>query len=202
MAMSSDALGKAFSADPAPLGLSGFAMTTFLLSIFNAGLLTQGAGVVIPFAFAYGGTAQFVAGVFEMRRGNTFAFTAFCSYGAFWWFYALLFLFPAATVAPTAAAIGWALVIWGFFTLYMWAGAMHINLTLNLTFLFLWLAFFVLGYGAVYGSTTATHAGGYLGFLAAFFAAYTAFAIIVNSVWGKTIIPTGPGIGQAKTGGS
>ncbi|MCL4344882.1 MAG: acetate uptake transporter [Candidatus Thermoplasmatota archaeon] len=187
---------KALAADPAPLGLAGFAFTTFLLSFVNAGLIgSGGVNVVVPLAVAYGGIAQLIAGSWEMRRGNTFGFTAFTSYGAFWEFYALLNILAdlhVVTVLP-ASAIGWSLILWGIFTLYMWIGAMMLNVSLNLTFLTLWLAFVTLGIGAIYSSSTWTHAGGYLGILAAFFAAYTSFAIIINSIRPKTI-PVGPGI--------
>lgn len=187
---------KALAADPAPLGLAGFAFTTFLLSFVNADLIgSGGVNVVVPLAVAYGGIAQLIAGSWEMRRGNTFGFTAFTSYGAFWEFYALLNILAdlhVVTVLP-ASAIGWSLILWGIFTLYMWIGAMMLNVSLNLTFLTLWLAFVTLGIGAIYSSSTWTHAGGYLGILAAFFAAYTSFAIIINSIRPKTI-PVGPGI--------
>lgn len=187
---------KALTADPAPLGLAGFAFTTFLLSFANAGFLSSAtANVVMPLAFAYGGFAQIVTGSFEMRKGNTFGFTAFTSYGSFWMFYALVVLLSDLNVITfPAAALGTALVLWGFFTLYMWISAMTTNLSLNLTFLFLWLAFFMLGAGAIYSSTLATHIGGYFGFLTAFFAAYTSFAVVTNSVVGPGTIPLGPGL--------
>ena len=191
---------KALMADPAPLGLAGFAFTTFLLSFINAGFLGgSSVSVVVPLAIAYGGLAQLIAGSWEMRRGNTFGFTAFTSYGAFWEFYALLNILPAAhlVVAPPAFAIGWALILWGIFTLYMWGGAMMANVSLNLTFLTLWLTFVLLGLGAIYTNVTLTHVGGYMGIFAAFFASYTSFAIIINSIRPNTV-PTGPGIHRRK----
>ena len=187
---------KALTADPAPLGLAAFAFTTFLLSFKNAGFLPAStANIVMPLAFAYGGFCQILTGAFEMRKGNTFGFTAFTSYGAFWMFYALVVLFASAgLITIPDAALGTALILWGFFTLYMWIPAMTASLTLNLTFLFLWLAFFFLGAGAVYGNTLVTNIGGYLGFLTAFFASYTSFAIVTNSVVGPGTIPLGPGL--------
>lgn len=188
---------KALLADPAPLGLAGFAFTTFLLSISNAGWVSA-SGAVVPLAIAYGGLGQLLAGVFEMRKGNTFGFTAFSSYGGFWLFYALLSLFAGTgmiTVSDTE--IGAALILWGFFTLYMWLPAMMANTSLNLTFLFLWLAFFVLGIANITGSAMTLHAGGYLGLLTAFFAAYTSFAIVTNSVRPGTL-PLGPGLFKKK----
>nr|WP_297026556.1 acetate uptake transporter [Thermoplasma sp.] len=188
--------GKVIGADPAPLGLAGFAFTTFLLSFINAGLIpSSGVNVVLPLAFAYGGLAQLITGSWEMRRGNTFGFTAFTSYGSFWMFYALMVLFVDLHIITSlpAIAVGWALILWGIFTLYMWGGAMMASVSLNLTFLFLFLAFFMLGMGAIYSSTVLTHAGGYLGILTALFAAYTSFAIIINSMKPGTI-PVGPGL--------
>jgi succinate-acetate transporter protein len=195
--MSATSMGeKALMADPAPLGLAAFALTTFLLSFQNTGLLpATTAQVVMPLAFAYGGLAQLMTGAFEMRKGNTFGFTAFTSYGSFWMFYALLVLLASLKIiALPMGAVGTALILWGFFSLYMWVSAMTANLSLNLTFLFLWLALFFLGAGAVYGSTLATHIGGCLGFGTGFFAAYTSFAIVTNSVVGAGTIPLGPGL--------
>lgn len=188
---------KALTADPAPLGLAGFAFTTFLLSFTNAGFVSAG-GAVVPLAIAYGGLGQLLAGVFEMRKGNTFGFTAFSSYGGFWLFYALLVLFAGTgmiTISDTE--VGYALILWGFFTLYMWLPAMMANFSLNLTFLFLWLAFFVLGVANITGSAMTLHVGGYLGLGTAFFAAYTSFAIVTNSVRPGTL-PLGPGLFKKK----
>lgn len=189
---------KVFLADPAPLGLAGFAFTTFLLSFSNAGIISA-SGAVVPLAIAYGGLGQLLAGVFEMRKGNTFGFTAFSSYGGFWLFYALLNLFAGSgMISITNTEVGYSLILWGFFTLYMWLPAMMASVALNLTFLFLWLAFFTLGIGAITGTVLWTHIGGYLGFGTAFFAAYTSFAIVTNSVRPGTL-PLGPGIGKKKT---
>ena len=188
---------KALMADPAPLGLAGFAFTTFLLSFTNAGIISAG-GAVVPLAIAYGGLGQLLAGVFEMRKGNTFGFTAFSSYGAFWLFYAFLNLFAGSgMIAISSQEVGYSLILWGFFTLYMWLPAMMASFSLNLTFLFLWLAFFVLGIANITGSAMTLHAGGYLGFLTAFFAAYTSFAIVTNSVRPGTL-PLGPGLFKKK----
>lgn len=199
---------KILSADPAPLGLAGFAFTTFLLSFANIDVQspawftpnnTDIISVVIALAFFYGGMAQLIAGLFEMRKGNTFGFTAFCSYGAFWLFFAFLqMLVGMKIVVPTStasldSALGLALILWGFFTLYMWVPAMYSNLALNLTFLFLWIAFFLLGTGFYGGNLSLIQLGGYSGLLTALFAAYASFAIVTNSVWGK-ILPLGPGI--------
>ena len=100
----------------------------------------------MPLAFSYGGFAQLLTGAFEMRRGNTFGFTAFTSYGSFWFFYGLLVFFSYLKIITIPVhALGIALILWGLFTLYMWANAMRLNLALNMTFLSLWLAFMALG---------------------------------------------------------
>jgi succinate-acetate transporter protein len=194
--MSSSPTEKVLLADPAPLGLAAFAFTTFLLSFANAGLLpATTATVVMPLAFAYGGLGQLMTGVFEMRKGNTFGFTAFSSYGAFWLFYALLVLFKSmGIINPPAIAVGTALILWGVFTLYMWFPTLTVNLSLNMTFLFLWLAFFILGAGDITGNTILSQLGGYIGFITAGFASYTSFAIVTNSVVGPETVPLGPKI--------
>ncbi len=188
---------KALMADPAPLGLAGFAFTTFLLSFVNAGWIQEGdaIGTIIPLAIFWGGLCQLLAGMFEMRKGNTFGFTAFSSYGAFWLFVAfLLILGNIGVVTVTALGLGTALLLFGIFTFYMWIPAMFANLSLNLTFLFLWVAFVLLGLGDVLPNGTVTQAGGYVGILAATAAAYASFAIVTNSNLGPGTIPLGPGM--------
>ena len=188
-------INKSFLADPAPLGLAAFGFTTVLLSFVNAGILSAASvSVVMPLAFTYGGFAQLLTGAFEMRRGNTFGFTAFTSYGSFWFFYGFLVLFSSLKIITIpATGLGIALILWGLFTLYMWINALRLNLSLNLTFLFLWLAFMMLGFGSYYSLTVLTRLGGVFGFLTAFFAVYTSFAIVSNSIKEGTI-PVGPAI--------
>lgn len=194
------AVDKALAADPAPLGLAAFAFTTFLLSFANARWLPSAtAGVVLPLALAYGGLCQLLTGVFEMRRGNTFGFTAFCSYGAFWLFYALLVLLASMKViTPISSAVGATLILWGIFTLYMWIPSTTMNRALSLVLLFLWITFFVLGAGDLCGITTLTTIGGYLGIITASLAAYTSFAMVTNSVVGPGTIPLGKGMAWRK----
>lgn len=109
------------SANPAALGLVGFGLTTVLLSLVNAGVLPAGGEpVVIPLAMAFGGTIQIIAGLLEVRLGNTFGMTAFLSYGAFWWWFALLLIFGGNHILDLSGAgstIGAALLLWGVFTL-------------------------------------------------------------------------------------
>lgn len=177
-------------ANPAPLGLTGFALTTWMLSMVNVGWFT-GASVplVLASAFAFGGTAQFFAGLMEMPRGNTFGFVAFCSYGAFWWTFALFVEFFAAKVP--ADVVGWWLLMWGVFSFYMWIGSMALNRTLQLIFLALWITFALLAGAELTGSGALHLVGGYMGLLTAVLAFYLAAAEIINETHGRTVLPIG-----------
>ncbi len=177
-------------ANPAPLGLTGFALTTWMLSLVNAGFFAgTDVPMVLALAFAFGGTAQFFAGLMEIPRGNTFGFTAFCSYGAFWWSFALFVKFFAAGVSP--AFVAWYLTMWGVFTLFMWVGTWRLNRALQLIFLALWVTFFALAAGDFTGNAAIHHAGGYLGLLTAVLALYLAAAEVINECWQRTVLPVG-----------
>jgi len=175
--------------NPAPLGLFGFATTTWLLSMVNAGLM-PGAAVpmVLAMAFAFGGTAQFVAGCMEVRNSNTFGFVAFCGYGAFWWTFALFVEFFAKGVP--AAFVGWYLFVWGAFTFAMWIATFALNRAVFLIFLALWPTFLLLALGE-WGFPALHTAGGYLGLLTAAFAFYLGAADVINITHGKTVLPVG-----------
>ncbi|MGO9773944.1 MAG: acetate uptake transporter [Roseiarcus sp.] len=177
-------------ANPAPLGLTGFALTTWMLSMVNAGWYA-GASVplVLASAFAFGGTAQFFAGLAELPRGNTFGFVAFCSYGAFWWTFALFVHFFAAGVP--GPFVGWWLLMWGVFTFYMWIGTLVLNRALQMVFLTLWITFLLLAAGDLFAIPLAHTAGGYLGLLCAICAFYLAAAEIINETHGKVVLPIG-----------
>lgn len=176
--------------NPASLGLAGFALTTWLLSMINAGWFSGNAmGMVLAVAFAYGGTAQALAGLMEIPRGNTFGATAFLSYGAFWWSLALFVLFLHGTVPP--AFIGWYLFLWGVFTLYMWVATWRAARVLQLVFLALWITFFVLAASEWTGLEWLRHAGGYLGMLTALLAFYLSAAEIINETHGHAVLPIG-----------
>ncbi len=178
-------------ANPAPLGLSGFALTTWMLSLVNAGYFTGTAvPLVLASAFAFGGTAQFFAGLMEMPRGNTFGFVAFCSYGAFWWTFALFVqFFGPANVPP--AFVGWWLAAWGFFSLFMFVGTLALNRTLQLIFLVLTVTFGLLAGADLFGIPALKMAGGYLGLVTAALAFYLAAAEIINETHGRTVLPIG-----------
>ncbi|HST87848.1 MAG TPA: acetate uptake transporter [Ktedonobacterales bacterium] len=187
-------------ANPAPLGLSGFALTTFVLSLVNAGIL-GGKGdnlVVIGLAVFYGGIAQFAAGMWEFRTGNTFGATAFTSYGAFWLSFAALFI-PGFGVAagsatgPTNSAIGAYLLGWTVITGLLMLGSFRINGALAAVFVLLFVTFLFLTIGALANSSGWTHLGGWLGILTAIVAWYTALAGILSHVsGGRMVLPVYP----------
>lgn len=182
-------------ANPAPLGLIGFGLTTVILSILNAGLLPAGGvQVVIPLAFAYGGLIQMIAGILEFRTGNTFGMVAFLSYGAFWWWFCLLLLLGGnhmLDLSHAGSTIAITLIGWGVFTFYMWIATFRLNKALWWIFLTLWITFLLLGFGDLLGATAIKLAGGYLGIVCGLLACYTSFAIVTNVTFGKTVIPVG-----------
>ena len=176
--------------NPGPLGLAGFALTTWLLSMINAGWYSgDSMGLVLAVALAYGGTAQALAGLMEIPRGNTFGATAFLSYGAFWWSLALFVLFLHDKVP--ASFVGWYLALWGVFTLYMWIPTFRVNFCLWTVFLFLWITFFLLA-GADLGMGASWRvAGGRLGLLTGLDALYLSFAEVTNATFRRSLLPVG-----------
>jgi uncharacterized protein len=171
-------------ADPAPLGLGAFGLTTFVLSAVNAGLLPKpGEPVVLGLALAYGGLAQLCAGMWEFKRNNTFGATAFSSYGAFWIAFALLVLFHVANIPPEArpAAVGTFLLAWGIFTAYMTVAATTLSRPVFFVFILLTITFFVLAIGAYSSQAGLTVLGGYLGLITAFGAWYASAITVIAS---------------------
>ena len=183
------------AANPAALGLVGFGLTTVLLSLINAGVLPAGGeGVVIPLALAYGGLIQIIAGLFEFRIGNTFGMTAFLSYGAFWWWFALLLIFAHIGVIDISKAgptVGVALALWGVLTLYLWIGTFRLPRILFAIFLTLWITFALLALGAILAEPGLSKAGGWLGLVCGSLAMYGSFGIVTNATWGRTVVPLG-----------
>ena len=183
------------TANPAPLGLIGFGLTTVLLSSINAGLLpVTGEPVVIPLAMAFGGTAQIIAGIMEFRTGNVFGATAFTSYGAFWWWFALLILLgnnKLLDLSGATSAIGLCLLLWGVFTLGLWISTFRLSRLVFLIFLTLWIAFFLLGGGAVLGNPTLHMLGGWVGLICGALAMYGSFALVANATYGREVAPVG-----------
>lgn len=182
-------------ANPAPLGLAGFGLTTVILSLVNAGVLPSGGEqVVLPLALAYGGLIQMIAGILEFGTGNTFGTVAFLSYGAFWWWFALLVLLGSHGVLDLSQAgttIGATLIVWGVFTLYMWIATFRLSRALWWIFLTLWITFFLLGFGTLLGRSGLGIAGGWVGLVCGLLAMYTSFALVTNATFGRTVIPVG-----------
>ena len=183
-------------ADPAPLGLAAFALTTFFLSVVNAGLISDTVeAVVFGVALAYGGIAQVTAGMWEFTKGNTFGATAFTSYGAFWlsfwWLTAHLesYKIPEADVGK---GVGLYLIAWGIFTLYMTVASARVSVAVMTVFVLLTITFFVLGLGDMMGATGLTHLGGWLGIATALAAWYASFAGVTAFTFKRPLLPTGP----------
>ncbi|HXB63282.1 MAG TPA: acetate uptake transporter [Solirubrobacteraceae bacterium] len=181
-------------ADPAPLGLAGFAMTTFVLSMFNSNLVDEkGLPVVLGLALAYGGIVQLIAGLWEFRTGNTFGAVAFCSYGAFWLSFWALEVFYAKQIGGNAGhAVGVYLWAWAIFTAYMTVAALRVNLAVLAVFVLLTATFILLAIGNVGAHTTVIHWGGYIGLATAAVAWYASFAAVTNSTFGRVILPLVP----------
>ncbi len=181
-------------ADPAPLGLAGFALTTFVLSLVNSNILPLTVEpVVFGLALAYGGVAQFAAGIWEFAKGNTFGATAFCSFGGFWLAYWYLTGHTDLSGAGADAhkGVGAFLLAWGIFTLYMTVAAVRVSSAVLAVFVLLTITFFLLALGAFYESDGLTHTGGYVGLLTAIAAWYASFAGVTNSTWGRAVLPVG-----------
>jgi uncharacterized protein len=186
-------LPGAHLADPAPLGLAAFALTTFLLSVVNAGWMdSANEGYVLGLALAYGGLGQFAAGMWEFAKGNTFGALAFSSYGAFWISFWWLVEHDAANLGDADKAIGWYLFAWGVFTLYMAVAASRVSVAVLVVFVLLTLTFFALAWGNWATSEGITHLGGYLGLLTAVAAWYTSFAAVTAFTFKRQLLPVGP----------
>ena len=183
------------TANPAPLGLAGFAMTTFVLSMINGNIVSGlDAPVVLPLALAYGGIAQLLAGMWEFRTGNTFGAVAFSSYGAFWLSFWALNVFYAKGIPAVEAghAVGLYLWAWAIFTAYMSVGALRVSGAVLLVFVLLTVTFALLGAGASGNHPNVTHWGGYFGLATAAAAWYASFGAVVNSTFHKSIVPLFP----------
>jgi succinate-acetate transporter protein len=183
-------------ADPGPLGLAAFALTTFMLSVFNAGIIhTAGLGaVVLPVALFYGGLAQLLAGMWEFKKNNTFGALAFTSYGAFWLSYAALAKFVAPGLPPAGVhtAVGLFLLAWTIFTVLMTIAVVKVNGALLAVFVVLTLTFICLTIGDLGSNDTLHQVGGWLGLLTAALAWYTALAGLTASTFKKSVLPVFP----------
>jgi uncharacterized protein len=180
------------TADPGPLGLGAFALTTFILSMYNADLVGAGGKpVVLGVALAYGGIVQLLAGMWEFRTGNTFGAVAFSSFGAFWLSFWALNHFYAKTIpaADLGHAVGLFLIAWGIFTTYMFVASLRVSVAVMLVFLALAITFFLLGIGESGAHTGLIKAGGWAGLVTAALAWYASFAAVTNSTFGRSVLP-------------
>ncbi|MGD0621811.1 MAG: acetate uptake transporter [Thermacetogeniaceae bacterium] len=182
--------------NPAALGLAGFGVTTFMLSMFNAGFLPGAAMlVVLGPAFFYGGLAQLCAGQQEYKTGNVFGATAFSSYGAFWLALATVLLLMALKVvdfgASTGAALGIFMIGFTIFNTYMWIGSFKQSIAVCVIFTTLEITEILLDIG-FFGHAACTTWGGYWGIICALSALYVSAAVVLNTVYKKTILPVGP----------
>ncbi len=189
-------------ANPAPLGLLGFGMTTVLLNLHNAGLFPLDT-MILAMGIAYGGLAQVIVGIMEFRKGNTFGTVAFTSYGLFWWSLVLLLVLPNNSIftgvsAPTETAMAAYFFMWGLFTFTMFFGALKTNRALQFVFMSLAMLFFLLtireltGNPTLFGTFTFNNLTGIEGVICGLSAVYLAFAEVLNEAHKKTVLPICP----------
>jgi succinate-acetate transporter protein len=181
------------TANPAPLGLLAFGMTTVLLNLHNAGFYELNS-MILAMGLCYGGTAQVIAGIMEWKKGNTFATTAFISYGFFWLSFVAMLVLPkfGCAVASDAGARAAYLAVWGGFTAVMFIGTLRLNRALQVVFGSLVVLFFLLAVGIKQENASLLHFAGYEGIFCGLSAIYAGLAQVLNEVYGKTILPLGP----------
>jgi succinate-acetate transporter protein len=179
-------------ANPAPLGLCAFGMTTVLLNIHNAGF-TEMSSMILAMGIFYGGTAQVIAGVIEAKKNNTFGLTAFTSYGFFWLSLVALIVMPKLgwmEPASNGSMVAY-LSMWGIFTFCLFFGTLRLNRALQFVFGSLTILFALLVWGDASGNATIKHLAGYEGIICGASAIYTGIAGVLNEVYGKTVLPIG-----------
>ncbi len=178
-------------ANPAPLGLAGFALTTFMLMLIRTGLVSgSSAAIVVALALAYGGAGQVIAGWWDFKNGNTFGGVAFTSYGLFWWSFALFVILFQGKDAGNEVA--WYLLMWGVFTFYMWIATLRGARPVMIVFLLLWITFVLLAAGVFRGDADGsglTLIGGYAGLLTAIAAFYASARGVINEAFGREVLP-------------
>ena len=185
------------NANPAPLGLMGFGLTTVLLNIHNAGFFELNS-MILAMGIFYGGVAQIIAGIMEWRKNNTFGTLAFTSYGLFWLTLAGIWLFPtmfegaAPRRKPSEIALAWFFVFWGVFTAYMFIGTLKLNRALQVVFGLLTILFFLLAIRDFGGGAILGKIAGWEGILTGLSAVYAAMAQILNETYRRVILPLGP----------
>ena len=179
-------------ANPGPLGLMGFGMTTILLNLHNAGFFPLTA-VIVSMGIFYGGLIQILAGMMEFKKGNTFGTTAFTSYGAFWLSLVGILMLPRMGMAEASSEsfLGAYLGLWGVFTLFMFFGTLKANRGIQVVFGSLTILFALLCYGNMTGNTTVLHFAGFEGIFCGASAIYLAMAEVLNEQYGRTVLPIG-----------
>jgi hypothetical protein len=186
---------KDTTANPAPLGLLAFGMTTVLLNIHNAGYYELGS-MILGMGIFYGGLAQILAGVMEWKKGNTFGTVAFTSYGLFWLTLVGLVMIPVmpgfSAFATTNTAFGWYLLMWGIFTFVMFLGTLKLNRALQFVFLSLAILFWLLAAFRFTGNADIGKVAGFEGIVCGLSAIYTGLAQVLNEVYGRTVAPIFP----------
>jgi hypothetical protein len=183
---------KDTTANPAPLGLMGFGMTTVLLNLHNAGIIAL-SSMILAMGLCYGGLAQVIAGIMEWRKQNTFGTLAFTSYGLFWISLVVLLVLPKMNwaAAPDKASMGAYLLMWGFFTLLMFFGTLRTNTALMTVFGSLTLLFFLLAAGDLTGEESLTRIAGWEGIFTGLCAIYLGIAQVLNESYGRVVLPIG-----------
>ena len=178
------------TANPAPLGLMGFGMTTVLLNLHNSGVFELGS-MILAMGIFYGGIAQVIAGIMEWKKGNTFGTLAFTSYGLFWLTLVGLLVLPQKGIgsAPSNSAMVAYLLMWGLFTGVLFIGTLKLSRALQVVFSSLTILFILLALGDMTGNATIKHIAGYEGILCGFSAVYTGLAQVLNEVYGRTVLP-------------
>jgi succinate-acetate transporter protein len=181
------------TANPAPLGLLGFGLTTICLNLHNAGFFPIDT-MILGMGIFYGGLAQIIAGIMEWKKNNTFGTTAFTSYGLFWLSLVGILVMPKLGIgqAPNNSALVAYLALWGAFTGVMWVGTLRINRALQVVFGLLTLLFFLLAIGDALENPAIKLFAGYEGILCGLSAVYTGLAQVLNEVYGRTLLPLGP----------
>jgi hypothetical protein len=193
--METTVITRDLTGNPAPLGLMGFGMTTVLLNLHNAGFFALGS-MILAMGIFYGGIAQIIAGAMEWKKGNTFATTAFCSYGLFWISLVALIVFPAMGIGEKTSSLAMAayLAMWGLFTAVMFIGTLRFNRAMQFVFASLAILFFLLALGDLTGIAAITQLAGWEGMICGFSAIYTGLAQVINETYGKgtMIVPLWP----------
>ena len=181
---------KDLTANPAPLGLLGFGLTTVLLNIHNAGFYPLNS-MILAMGISYGGIAQILACWMEYKKGNTFGMVAFGSYGLFWWSFVLLLILPKMGLAtpPDPVSLAAYLFMWGLFTLVMFFASLKLNRGLQIVFITLSVLFFLLSVGELTGNSTLTLIAGYEGIFTGLSAVYVGLAIVMNETYKRDVLP-------------